>query len=252
MASNGRQKPTSNFSRHVSMSVVTDLLLREGEQVAVRAVIAAEPVVGVAMPGEGLLAHLARLIECDAIGLALLDAGAPVGEAGLGRGRSVEDELSSVDGPVVLGIQRRDRAGSRTCSAAPRGVVVLSFGVRNGPAHVVMLWMVRRTRDFSERDQTLLGLVAPALERVLRERPTASQPSLTGQERRVLHLVAEGLSNAEIAVRLVVAPSTVSKHLENAYRKLGVTNRLAALHALEGGRAADTDDAPAAHVEALA
>jgi DNA-binding NarL/FixJ family response regulator len=41
------------------------------------------------------------------------------------------------------------------------------------------------------------------------------------------------LSNAEIAEQLVVAPCTVGKHLENAYRKLGVTNRLAAVHALE-------------------
>jgi ATP/maltotriose-dependent transcriptional regulator MalT len=111
---------------------------------------------------------------------------------------------------------------------------VLSLGVRNGPDHVVTLWLVRRTRDFSERDRALLALVSPALERLLRERPVSTlPPSLTVQERRVLGLVATGLSNAEIAEQLVVAPCTVGKHLENAYRKLGVTNRLAAVHALE-------------------
>ncbi|HET6968532.1 MAG TPA: helix-turn-helix transcriptional regulator, partial [Ornithinibacter sp.] len=115
---------------------------------------------------------------------------------------------------------------------------------------VVKLWLLRRTSDFSDRDRALLGLVAPALERVLRERPTSTQSSLTAQERRVLQHVAEGMSNAEIADRLVVAPCTVRKHLENAYRKLGVTNRLAAVHALEGGRPADTDDAPVGRVEA--
>ena len=51
----------------------------------------------------------------------------------------------------------------------------------------------------------------------------------------MLGLVATGMSNAEIAEQLVVAPCTVRKHLENAYRKLGVTNRLAAMNALEGG-----------------
>ena len=116
-----------------------------------------------------------------------------------------------------------------------RGVAVLSLAVRKGPEHVVTLWLVRRTSDFSERDRAVLELVAPALERLLRESPVALlPPSLTAQERRVLRLVATGLSNAEIAGQLVVAPSTVRKHLENVYRKLGVTSRMAAIARLRG------------------
>ncbi len=115
---------------------------------------------------------------------------------------------------------------------------MLSFGVRCGPDLVVKLWMVRRSADFSVRDRALLTLVAPALERLMRQRPTSAlPPSLTLQERRVLRQVAGGLSNAEIAERLSIAACTVRKHLENAYRKLGVTNRLAAVLAIEGGRA---------------
>ena len=113
---------------------------------------------------------------------------------------------------------------------------MLSLGVRKGPDHVVKLWMVRRTNSFSGRDRALLRLVAPALERLMRERSTSALPPLlTLQERRVLRHVADGLSNAEIAERLFIAPCTVRKHLENAYRKLGVTNRLAAVFAIEGG-----------------
>ena len=121
-------------------------------------------------------------------------------------------------------------------------MAVLSLGVRSGTEHVVKLWLIRRATDFTPREQALFGIVAPALERVLRERPrSALPPSLTRQERRVLHHLATGLSNAEIADRLVVTPSTVRKHLENAYRKLGVSNRLAAVNALEGGRKARAD-----------
>jgi DNA-binding CsgD family transcriptional regulator len=55
------------------------------------------------------------------------------------------------------------------------------------------------------------------------ERPRSR--SLTERELEVLHLVDEGRTNAEIAHILWVAPSTVRKHLENAYAKLGVSSR---------------------------
>lgn len=52
--------------------------------------------------------------------------------------------------------------------------------------------------------------------------------ALTRQERRVLDFVAQGLTDREVAGRLGIAEATVHKHLEHAYRKLQVTNRVAA------------------------
>ena len=51
---------------------------------------------------------------------------------------------------------------------------------------------------------------------------------LTAREREVLTLVATGLSDAEVAARLVVSPRTVHAHLRSIYRKLGVSTRSAA------------------------
>jgi DNA-binding NarL/FixJ family response regulator len=53
----------------------------------------------------------------------------------------------------------------------------------------------------------------------------ASSPSLTRRESEILTLVAEGLSNAELARRLWVTEQTVKFHLSNIYRKLDVSNR---------------------------
>jgi LuxR family maltose regulon positive regulatory protein len=52
---------------------------------------------------------------------------------------------------------------------------------------------------------------------------------LTARELEVLHLLAEGLSNKEIADRLIVAPSTVKQHLKNIYSKLDVHSRTQAV-----------------------
>jgi DNA-binding NarL/FixJ family response regulator len=61
---------------------------------------------------------------------------------------------------------------------------------------------------------------------------TASQPlvdPLTGREMEVLALIAAGLSNQEIAERLTVALSTVKKHINRIYDKLGVKRRTQAI-----------------------
>ncbi|HSL64865.1 MAG TPA: HD domain-containing phosphohydrolase, partial [Gaiellaceae bacterium] len=51
---------------------------------------------------------------------------------------------------------------------------------------------------------------------------------LTDREVEVLRLLARGRSNREVASELVISPKTVGRHVENLYRKLGVSSRAAA------------------------
>lgn len=60
--------------------------------------------------------------------------------------------------------------------------------------------------------------------------------TLTPREVEILGLVARGLSNHEIASRLVLSEKTVRNHVERTYAKIGVTNRVgASLYALQHG-----------------
>lgn len=71
---------------------------------------------------------------------------------------------------------------------------------------------------------------------VLREPPASSdvlvaraeQVGLTPRESQILVLVADGRTNLQVAAQLGISPTTVRTHLENAFPKLGVTNRTAA------------------------
>ena len=54
---------------------------------------------------------------------------------------------------------------------------------------------------------------------------------MSEREAEVLGLVAEGLSDPEVAQRLYLSPRTVGQHLRNIYRKLGVRSRIAASRA---------------------
>jgi ATP/maltotriose-dependent transcriptional regulator MalT len=58
---------------------------------------------------------------------------------------------------------------------------------------------------------------------------SGNRAGLTAREIEVLALVAQGLSNREIAARLVVSEHTVHRHLGNAYARLGVSSRAAAV-----------------------
>jgi LuxR family maltose regulon positive regulatory protein len=69
----------------------------------------------------------------------------------------------------------------------------------------------------------------PTSDRAAERRPAPQADPLTERELEVLHLVARGLSNREIAQELVLAVTTVKKHASNIYGKLGVHSRIQAV-----------------------
>ena len=101
----------------------------------------------------------------------------------------------------------------------------------------------RATREFGERDRAVLDVLLPHLVQLRRRAQSRRRASgldgtgrsrLTPREREILFRVAEGRTNAEVSWALHISPGTVRKHLENAYAKLGVHTRTAAVAALLG------------------
>lgn len=63
-------------------------------------------------------------------------------------------------------------------------------------------------------------------------RPSAADlafPELTDREREILHLIAQGHSNTEIAERLLLSIKTVQNHVSNIFSKLQVADRAQAI-----------------------
>jgi two-component system response regulator NreC len=74
------------------------------------------------------------------------------------------------------------------------------------------------------------SLATRLVQDYLKRADSGEQPlvydDLTPREREVLVLIAEGLTNAEIANRLVISVKTVDRHRENIMRKLNMHNRI--------------------------
>jgi DNA-binding NarL/FixJ family response regulator len=103
------------------------------------------------------------------------------------------------------------------------------------------------TTDASQEDlliavkalHTGLLVADPVLMRRFEANPFAAPTSqneegeeaLTEREDQVLHLVAQGLANKQIAIRLGISAHTVKFHISSIYAKLGATNRAEAIRA---------------------
>ena len=91
--------------------------------------------------------------------------------------------------------------------------------------------IVRAVRVIAAGESLLAPAVTTRLIREFAARPAAGRArhglldSLTDREREVLLLVAHGLSNAEIAGRLVVSPLTAKTHVSRVLTKLGLRDR---------------------------
>jgi DNA-binding CsgD family transcriptional regulator len=101
-----------------------------------------------------------------------------------------------------------------------------------GPGRTTRLIFLRGPGpDFTERDRGLLRLLRPHLHEAYQaaEHRRRGTPELTPRQRELLHLVAQGYTNTQIARRLGLAEGTVRRHLENIYARLEVSSRTAAV-----------------------
>jgi DNA-binding CsgD family transcriptional regulator len=101
-----------------------------------------------------------------------------------------------------------------------------------GPGRHIRLYLCRGPGpDFSERDRAVLTLLRPHLHQAYldAERRYHPVPRLTPRQTGLLHLVAAGHTNTQIARRLGISAATVRTHLENIYERLQVSSRTAAV-----------------------
>jgi pimeloyl-ACP methyl ester carboxylesterase/DNA-binding CsgD family transcriptional regulator len=140
----------------------------------------------------------------------------------------VRDFLPHVRAPTLIIHRTDDMLVPVTCA---RYMAERILGARyvelEGSDH--MYWLGDQDEVLYAVKSFLADMVEDApLERMKqrrRRRPAAGWESLTDAELDVVRLVAEGLTNREIAARLFVSPRTVQTHLGHVFAKLGLSHR---------------------------
>jgi DNA-binding NarL/FixJ family response regulator len=152
--------------------------------------------------------------------------------------------LMDVRMPVLDGIEATRRIRADPDLAAVRVLILTTFdldehvfGALTAGASGFLLKdatpeeIVHAVRVVAAGDSLLAPAVTTRLIREFATRPTVGRPqpetldSLTDREREVLVLVAQGLSNVEVAGRLVVSPLTAKTHVSRILTKLGLRDR---------------------------
>jgi DNA-binding CsgD family transcriptional regulator len=210
---------------------------------------------------EPVLDALRRLIPCDVIAYheeplgegAIAWVGEPLGW--LTREQQLEavqfwhqDRLVPAEGARKISDHLTQREFHRLevydLAARPLGVeYMIRLWLDPGGDRGARFELDRGRRDFDERDRLVLDVLLPHLRQFRRRAARRREPAISGteaavrlseREREVLGLVAEGKTNAEIGRVLWISAETVRKHLENAYEKLDVHTRTAAVAATFG------------------
>lgn len=222
-----------------------DVMLNERDQHLLRTLMDCEPVPGSPIPGRRVLEMIGELVPSDMVVAVLRENRGPMlSFAEVPSSSDGWDDDPSDWGTLKVGTMHwtRHPLEAEACGALEGLTDAVAVGFRNGSNAVAQIGMGRVKHMYTPRDLAVLDLLAPVLRRHLRTELTPALPaSLTVTERRVLTQVATGRSNAQIAECLFVAPSTVRKHLEHIYSKLGVNNRMAAVVAVRGTPLTDSE-----------
>jgi LuxR family maltose regulon positive regulatory protein len=110
--------------------------------------------------------------------------------------------------------------------AEPEGYVRLFLD--EGPPAARLLYRAAERGIQPTYAGRLLAAFPEAPSRLPPSSPSIIEP-LTERERQILQLIAEGLTNKEVARELVLSVGTVKVHAHNIYGKLGVSGRTQAI-----------------------
>ena len=150
-----------------------------------------------------------------------------------GRLESARGRMEAAFAAFKTGLQHIDGLGQPLAEARLRldyAEALLTAGLA-GPArshYATAVGLLEPMRARPYLDRALAGL-AQARGKSRTPASTAAHPAaaLSPQERTVANLVAEGLTNREIARRLTLSVKTIEYHLSNVYDKLGMRSRAA-------------------------
>jgi DNA-binding CsgD family transcriptional regulator len=183
--------------------------------------------------------------------------------AAFDRGAAADPLVALTNAGPGEPVRRSDVQGSRDRQAMdvyhevyrPLGAehqLAMSFaaGRADGAPRLVCLAVNRQAADFSDTDvetarllrdriaRTMGRLAGAARRQVPPGAPDAggtARSQVTAREAAVLHLLARGLTDEQIAHRLAISRRTVGKHLEHAYPKLRVCGRVEAANVWRAG-----------------
>lgn len=189
-------------------------LVREG----IRLILEAEPgirVVGEASNGREAL-EMARALKPDIV---LMDIGMPEMN-GLEATRQLRRELPETQ-VLALTVHESGDYFFRMLAAGASGYVL-----KGAPSSELLAAVRAAGRGEVHLQPSLTTrLVGDYMRRLRRGEPVSEYDRLTDREKDVLMLLAEGLTNQEIATRLSISPSTVETHRQHIMEKLELRNR---------------------------
>jgi DNA-binding NarL/FixJ family response regulator len=184
------------------------------------------PVVGEAGTGEAAL----PLIDRRRPDVVVMDLSMP-GMSGVETTRELRRRFPSIE-VLVVTVSAGEADVLDALEAGAAGYLLKD----SGPEEIV-----RALRAALDGDTPLSPRVARLIVERTRgtrggEASTEVVEQLTERELEVLRLLAEGLDNNEIGLRLYLSPTTVKRHISAIFMKLGVSNRVqAAIWAVRAG-----------------
>jgi DNA-binding NarL/FixJ family response regulator len=192
-------------------------LFRDGLSAVLNSISDTE-VVGEAATGDEAIAQ-ASLLQPDVV---LMDIQMP-GVNGIEATRRIVGTSPHI-GVIIVTMFEDDDSVFSAMRAGARGYVL------KGADQIEMLRVIRAVA----RGEALFGPGIAArlmsfFDAPSRATPEEIFPELTEREREVLHLIAQGYNNSEIASHLVLSPKTIRNHVSNIFSKLQVADRSQAI-----------------------